>query len=229
MASTSRQILKENKTMKKLAKNATTVMLTCLLAIPLSAGLSAAAEKLIVQDPSANNVFLVDDTGNIGFNISIPNYAADVVSAGAASKSQLHFSLTGNDTGGGYLTSVSDNNFFISSGAVYDATAGGWIQKSSDGSSVFFGSGAAGFRAYLQQGNTPGQAMTNVNQVMLIDYSGNMKMNGGVQMNNNATPLPQPACDAGTNGMLWLTKGNTDVLQICARKSGLFAWYPINF
>lgn len=51
--------------MKKLAKNVAVIMLTSLLAIPLTAGLSAAAEKLVVQDGLSNDVFKVDDTGRM--------------------------------------------------------------------------------------------------------------------------------------------------------------------
>jgi len=51
--------------MKKVTNKAAFVVLTSLLALPLTAGLSAAADKLVVQDGSANNVFTVDDAGNI--------------------------------------------------------------------------------------------------------------------------------------------------------------------
>ena len=40
-------------------------MMTSLLAFTLTAGLSAAAEKLTVQDASSNDVFKVDDTGRM--------------------------------------------------------------------------------------------------------------------------------------------------------------------
>ncbi|HKI46862.1 MAG TPA: hypothetical protein VKA08_16145 [Balneolales bacterium] len=206
---------------------AAVIMLTGLLAIPLTAGLSAAENKLIVQDPSANDVFVVDDSGNTGFNLSIPNYAADVANNGGAAKAELHFSKDGADNGG-YLTSVSENNFWISSGGVYDQAAGGWIQKSSDGQSVFFGSGGVGFRAFLQEGNTQGQPMSNVNVAMLMDYNGNMKVRGGLQM-NMGTGVAQPGCDASSQGMMWMTKAATDIVEICASKGGSLAWYPVSF
>src|SRR5690606_38609741 len=53
-------------------------------------------------------------------------------------KSQLHFSVNGADEGG-WLTSAAENNLFTSSGARYDAAAGGWIQRSSDGKAVITG------------------------------------------------------------------------------------------
>jgi hypothetical protein len=49
--------------MRKVTKKAAAIMVTSLLAIPLTVGLSAAADKLIVQDASLNNVFTVDDAG----------------------------------------------------------------------------------------------------------------------------------------------------------------------
>ena len=176
---------------------------------------------------SANKVFSVDDAGSTGFNHPAPIYAADVVSPGAAAKSQLHFSVDGGDSGG-WLTSVLENNFWISSGGVFDQAAGGWIQKAADGNSVFFGSGGVGFRAFLQQGNTPGAVMTNVNVAMLMDYDGNMKVRGGLQM-NNGTGVSQPACNSTSQGMMWMTKGSTDTVAICASKGGSLAWYPVSF
>jgi hypothetical protein len=213
--------------MKKLAKKTAAIMLTSLLAIALTAGLSAAENKLVVEDGLANTVFAVDNSGNTGFNLSTPNYAADVVSPGSAAKSQLHFSLDGTDNGG-YITSVLPNNFWISSGAVFDATTGGWIQKSADGQSVFFGSGAAGFRAFLQEGNTQGQVLSNVKVAITMDYGGNMKVGGGIQM-NNGSGVTQPACNSSSQGMIWMTKGSTDLLQVCASKGGSLAWYNLSF
>ena len=204
-------------------------MLTSLLAISLTAGLSAAQQKLVVQNPSANDVFVVDDGGNTGFNLSTPNYAADVVSPGQASKSQLHFSLDGADNGG-YIISVNPNNFFISSGTAYDGAAGGWVQKSDDGKSIFFGSGSAGFRAFVQEGNTPGQVLTTINKAMTIDFNGNLAMTGGLQMNyDTAGVTTKPACNSITQGMLWMTKGSTDTVQICASKNGILNWYNFSF
>jgi hypothetical protein len=51
--------------MKKLAKKVATIMLSSLLAISLTAGLSTAEEKLVVQDNASNDVFKVDDTGRL--------------------------------------------------------------------------------------------------------------------------------------------------------------------
>jgi len=110
--------------------------------------------------------------GSLGVNVADPLYNADVSSAGV-NKSQLHFSKDGTDVGG-WLTSVADNNFWVSSGAVYDSTIGGWIQKSPDGKSIFAGSGAGGFRIYAQSGNAIGAVVSNATQRLVIDYSGNV-------------------------------------------------------
>jgi len=52
--------------MKKLAKKAAVIMLTSLLAISLTAGLSiAAAKKLVIEDGTASEVFSVSDDGSM--------------------------------------------------------------------------------------------------------------------------------------------------------------------
>jgi len=211
---------------RKFAGKKTVLLSAGILALSLAASTSfAGTPKLQVQDASGTNtVFSVDDTGQMGINVPTPNYAADVANNGGISQSELHFAKDGSDSGG-WLTSVLENNFFISSGAA--VVNGQWIQKASSGKSVFFGSGDAGFRAYLNQGNTVGQQLTNINQVMLVDYSGNLTMNGGIQMNNGTAT--QPACSATTEGMLWMTKGTTDTVSICAKKSGTLGWYSLSF
>jgi endosialidase-like protein len=97
------------------------------------------------------------------------------VDANGVAKSQLHFSQTGADVGG-WLTSVSDNNFFMSSGAKYDAGAGGWIQKSGDGKAVMAGSGSTGYRVYTNQGVGVGSSFAPASRLH-IDYSGNFGLN----------------------------------------------------
>jgi Chaperone of endosialidase len=97
------------------------------------------------------------------------------VSANSVAKSQLHFSLAGTDTGG-WFTSVLDNNFFMSSGASYDASAGGWIQKSADTNAVMAGSGGAGYRVFTHTGGTVGAVITPVARLHL-DYAGNLGLN----------------------------------------------------
>ena len=97
------------------------------------------------------------------------------IAANGASKSQLHFSLDGSDVGG-WLTSVLDNNFFVSSGAAYDATAGGWVQKSADGKAVMAGSGGVGYRVFTHTGAAVGTSFAPSVRLH-IDYSGNVGIN----------------------------------------------------
>lgn len=51
--------------MKRLVRKSVLILLASLLAITLTAGLSAAVDKLVVQDGSANTVFSVDDLGQM--------------------------------------------------------------------------------------------------------------------------------------------------------------------
>jgi trimeric autotransporter adhesin len=108
--------------------------------------------------------------GSVGVNV-YPLYKFDV-SGDGVSKSSMHFSMAGTDVGG-WITSVLDNNFFLSSGAMNDSDAGGWIQKSSDGKSVYAGSGGAGYSVYLQSGGTVGTPVSSALRFR-IDYTGNV-------------------------------------------------------
>ncbi|MDP2110752.1 MAG: tail fiber domain-containing protein [Thiobacillus sp.] len=97
------------------------------------------------------------------------------IAANGASKSQLHFSLDGSDVGG-WLTSVTDNNFFVSSGAAYDALLGGWVQKSADTKAVMAGSGGVGYRVFTNAGAAVGNSFAPSVRLH-IDYSGNVGIN----------------------------------------------------
>jgi trimeric autotransporter adhesin len=108
--------------------------------------------------------------GSLGIGI-LPSYGVDV-SAGGISKSQLHFSLDGTDTGG-WITAVGENNFWLSSGAVWDQVADGWVQKSSDEKAVMVGSGAAGYRVNTRSGCPVGTVCAPTTR-MTIDYNGNV-------------------------------------------------------
>jgi hypothetical protein len=111
------------------------VMLTVVAVVGL-VGSAMAGDKLLVKDAAANNILRVE-----------ADPAMVNVTTGGTAKSSLHFSLGATDTGG-YVTSVADNNFFLSSGAAYNA--GQWIQKSADNNSVVAGSGGSGYSIYLQ-------------------------------------------------------------------------------
>ncbi len=140
--------------------------------------------------------------GKLGVNVASPNYFLDVSSAGSPI-SQLHFSLDGSDTGG-WLTSVKENNFFISSGAMWDSTIPGWIQKSSDSQTVIAGSGTAGFRVLTRTGCAVGTACPIVTR-MVVDYNGNV----GFGMMNASHPLHM-AGGAYCTGTQWINASSRD-------------------
>ena len=108
--------------------------------------------------------------GSLGIGL-LPSYGVDV-SGGAISKSQLHFSLAGTDTGG-WITAVGENNFWLSSGAVWDQLNGGWVQKSADEKAIMAGSGSAGYRVLTRSGCAVGTACTTTTR-MTINYSGDV-------------------------------------------------------
>lgn len=108
----------------------------------------------------------------VGVSNTAPLYNLDV-GGGGASISQMHFSLNGNDVGG-WVTSVLDNNFFLSSGAVYNS---GWIQKSSDGNAVMAGSGGTGYSVFTSTGGgAVGSTITPIRRLH-IDYTGAFGIN----------------------------------------------------
>ena len=57
---------------------------------------------------------------------------------------------------------------------------------------------------------------------------GKHPVGGGLQM-NNGTGITKPACNSSNQGMLWMTKGSTDAVEICASKGAFLAWYPLSF
>jgi Chaperone of endosialidase len=87
------------------------------------------------------------------------------------SKSQLHFSKDNTDTGG-WITSVGQNNFWHSSGAMWEASLGGWVQKSSDGLAVMAGSGPAGYRVLTRSGCDVDTVCSTPATRLTVDYSG---------------------------------------------------------
>ena|SRR6185369_12230201 len=205
--------------MKKICKVILAVAAVVALAAP-----AMAADKLIVKNAGTvtGNAVQATDAGVTGFNAATPRYAGDFAAPNSVMKAVLHFKHDGADNGG-YLTSVLENNFFVSSGAVFDLDAGGWIQKSSDGCSVYFGSGGVGFRAFTQCGAyAVGDVITAPQQSFLLDYSANMAIGGGLMV--NALAQAKPACNAANGplipGMIWYTAGAAgvkDSVQVCAK------------
>jgi hypothetical protein len=80
----------------------------------------------------------------------------------------------GTEAGGGWLTSVAENDFWLSSGAMYEEGAGRWIQESSDGKAVLVGLGEEGYQVFTLSGNAVGQPIMGREARLQIDYSGNV-------------------------------------------------------
>ena len=147
------------------------IAVVCIVAMAVLPFTVYGADKLLVKDGSAVTQFVVTDTGHVGIGMATPIYMGDV-SGGGVSKSQLHFSLSGVDSGG-YVTSAGVNNFFVSSGAAWDSVAGGWVAKST--SAVVAGSGAVGYRIFLSNACTAGAVCAGLTtEKFKIDYSGNV-------------------------------------------------------
>lgn len=135
--------------------------------------------------------------GSLGVNVTNPQVPIDVSSNGVM-KSQLHFSKSGNDVGG-WIVSVLDNNFFLSSGIKYDATLGGWVQKSSDGQSVIVGTQTTnGYQVFLQSGCTAGQLCPIVERLR-INYNGYV----GIGTKTPTNPLQMASGAKCTAGGVW--------------------------
>ncbi len=152
------------------------------------------------------------------------------VAANAVAKSQLHISLAGADTGG-WLTSVGDNNFFTSSGASYEAAAGGWIQKSPDGKAVLAGSGGTGYRIFTSTGGTPDAAVAPVPRFQ-IDYAGNFGINAPAVA---GTPIYTGTTAYLSAGGVWMNassrerKENIRELSIADALGTLAALNPVTY
>ena len=147
------------------------IVAVCIVALAIAPFTAYGADKLLVKDGSNVTQFVVQDSGHLGVGMSAPLYMGDFA-AGGLSKSVLHFSISGADSGG-YVTSVNANNFFVSSGAAWDSVAGGWVAKSP--TAVVAGSGAAGYRVFLSNACSAGAVCAGLTtEKFKIDYSGNV-------------------------------------------------------
>jgi hypothetical protein len=129
--------------------------------------LQAANSDLLISTTGAHNIYL--SSNRVGVGTSSPFYKFSV-SGGNSNRSTLHFTNTGTDVGG-WLTSVADNNFFVSSGAMWNGA--GWVQKSPDNLAVMAGSGPSGYRVMTRSGCAVGNICAVATR-MLIDYAGNV-------------------------------------------------------
>lgn len=155
--------------------------------------------------------------GKTGFNVDFPKFTLDVKNADSGITSVIHITSGGGEHDGGFITSAGTNNngttsdnsnMFLSTGASFDGQ--GWKQESTDGKSVFYGSGPAGFRVFAQQNDNlaRGTYLTDVlgniidgraKRVMRIGYDGLTTFNGNVQI----------APTGGENDGGWITSAGT--------------------
>ncbi|HWR89637.1 MAG TPA: tail fiber domain-containing protein [Dissulfurispiraceae bacterium] len=158
---------------------------TCSMAVPIitinhtgAGGVNSPANSLVIDANgdlrfAADGMFFDRSLSRLGIGMVSPQYKLSV-SGESSNQSTLHFTNTGTDVGG-WLTSVADNNFFVSSGAMWDSSAvptPGWVQKSPDTRAVMAGSGGSGYRVMTRSGCAVG-AVCPVITRMMIDYDGN--------------------------------------------------------
>ncbi len=144
----------------------------------------------------AKNIYMLSN--RIGVGTTAPFYKFAVNGEGS-NRSTLHFTNTGADVGG-WLTSVAANNFFVSSGAMWDTAAGGWVQKSPDGLAVMAGSGPSGYRVMTRFGCPVDTACSLPITRMAIDYVGNV----GFGIPLPAHPLHMASGAHVTAGGIWM-------------------------
>jgi hypothetical protein len=147
-------------------------------------------------------------------------------------KSQLNFSQWSTDTGG-YLTSVQDNNFFVSSGARFDGTLTApnqWVQRSSDDKSVIQGSGGLGYRVFLDSSHAVNQAF-NPTVRLWINYNGEFGINTAPVAGREITTGSGAYLAAGTwtNASSRALKERIEDLSLDAAKQALAALQPVTF
>jgi hypothetical protein len=95
----------------------------------------------------------ITSTGKVGVGAANPAHAL-VISTPGTMASQLQISAASPyEDSGLYFVSTGPNSGFMSTGASFDGSAGGWIQRSPDGNAVIQGSGTPGYRLFTSSGN----------------------------------------------------------------------------
>ncbi|MCK7470013.1 MAG: tail fiber domain-containing protein [Desulfomicrobium escambiense] len=156
------------------------LMIGICMAAPLTV---YGADRLMVKDGNGNTKFVVTDAGMVGVGLAAARIQGRLLRRGGHHRTRhvwtrhvtAPFLPAGGDTGG-WLTSASDNNFFVSSGAMWNGA--GWMQKSPDGKAVIAGSGGSGYRVITRQGCAVGAICTPTTR-LTIDYTGKLTLGGG--------------------------------------------------
>ncbi len=146
---------------------------------------------------SNQNILLLNGTGKVGIGTSGPGYKLDVRTPGVTA-TQVHVASTDTDAGG-YLTSVADQNMYMTAGAACNGTA--WIAKSTSFGIISSNTGYINF--WTGTGTTVGATLTNTAyERMRITATGNvgigtgattpagmLQVTGTVLLDSNATGL----------------------------------------
>lgn len=179
-----------------------------VLALLLMGSSVFGADKLVVKNSTGTNtVFDVTDAGFVSVGLASPLYNYDLSSQGV-SKSSMHFSLNGTDAGG-WITTVGDTNFFFSAGIVYDASLGGWIQKSSSGVGVVIGGDTPGLTIYTTNG-------TSVGGVAPVGAGARLRItpNGNVGIGTKTpTHLIELSGGAYSDGAVWTNASSRELKE----------------
>jgi hypothetical protein len=164
----------------------------------------ASCDSPLIYGEFDNRILKID--GKIGIKTK-PLYPMDV-SGNGVSKSQMHFSIDGTDTGG-WITSYNVNHFWLSSGAVWDYPAGGWIEKSPDGKAVMAGSGGLGYRILFSSGVPVGGVLSPTVRFH-IDYSGNFGINTSA---TSGKPINTATTAYLSSGGVWVNASSRELKE----------------
>jgi hypothetical protein len=222
---------------------AAAVSLVCLSSVG-----AMAANKLIVMDSTGKvNKFMVTDSGYAGIGTT-PSYPLHIVGAGGAEKTTLY--MINNGRASGYLVTDSPIIYFMRNNF---SSVNGGLPRNGDrlGSLLFGGAGkaSASISVYASgtwsstskpgvisfQTTSPGYTYpTDKVRITSSGYVGigtiapaaKLDVSGGIRLNSTGTRPTN--CTASISGLLWLNQsGNTDILSICAKVSGGYAWHNI--
>jgi len=178
--------------MKDLAKKASAVLLTSILALSLTAGLSYAADKLVVEDDSANKVFSVTDEGivtgtKIGVGTDVPAAQMHVIDEAAVADRGI---ITGQHNSGAQAATIK---FFKSRGTfgfpetMENGDYFGVFQSWGNDGSAYQRTAQFGFRSSgaVTAGSIPtdiifwaGESAASLTETLRLKSTGAVNMNG---------------------------------------------------
>lgn len=238
--------------MKKTKSMVMGAAILAALALPMVAG---AANKLVVNGTDGTTPkMVVTDTGYVGVGNSSPTGPLHInssnftpFSAGVTNAIRIEGNEVTNGAGfgaynirsNGAVPQVNDRLGFIffgsnMSGTLYNPA--GFFAKVDE---IWTGTSTPAYFDFL---TTPSGSTTR-NVRMRIASNGNvglggsgtnginatqrLEVEGGVRL--NPTSSVKPTCGTTYSGTVWFTSGATDdVIEVCAKKSGTYAWRSIS-